>query len=165
MSFLTSIPFQNARDPLVLLKSYGALPYGCSSHLCNRFLISSLCRWQCLKSVGTCTDPGTGVVWLRDLLPFTILTARVLSFGYEANASTFFGDGSADRFQQHALTLIAELEAIRAISSAAERPRIFLCHDLGGILVKKALAHSATQTSKKLNTDTPSIYLHVASFS
>lgn len=85
------------------------------------------------------------------MLPFTILTARVLSFGYEANAATFFGDVSADRIQQHAHTLVAELEAVRALSSTAERPIIFVCHGLGGILVKKALAHSATQTSKNVD--------------
>lgn len=90
-------------------------------------------------------------MWLRDLLPSTILTARVWSFGYEAKASTFFGDGSADRIQQHAHTLVAELEAVRALSSTAECPIMFVCHGLGGILVKKALAHSATQTSKNVD--------------
>lgn len=99
----------------------------------------------------TWTDSTTGIIWLTDLLPFTILTARVLSFGYEANAATFFGDGSADRIQQHAHTLVAELEAVRALSDATERPIIFVCHGLGGILVKKALAHSATQTSKNVD--------------
>ena len=37
-------------------------------------------------------DPGTGVLCLRDLLPLIIRTAHVLSFGYEASASAFFGE-------------------------------------------------------------------------
>lgn len=50
----------------------------------------------------------------------------------------------------HAQTLVAELEAVRALSNARERPIIFICHGLGGILVKKALAYSATRTSNKV---------------
>lgn len=97
------------------------------------------------------THPQTGTVWLRDLLPFKILPSRILLFGYKADVLTFFGDDSANRILQHAHTLVAELEAVRALSNSAERPIIFVCHGLGGIIAKKALAYSATQTSKKVD--------------
>lgn len=57
------------------------------------------------------------------------------------------GDGSADRLQQHAHTLVADIQADRSLESCTERPIIFLCHGLGGILVKRALVYSSSRTS------------------
>lgn len=76
--------------------------------------------------------------------------ARVLTYGYNAEATAFYGSGSADRIQQHAHTLVAELQADRALEGRSQRPIIFLCHGLGGILVKKALAYSSSRMSKNL---------------
>ena len=100
--------------------------------------------------IGAWTDSSTGVLWLRDFLPIESLCARVLSYGYQADTLSFFGGGSTDRVLHYAHTLIAELEADRAIEIALERPIIFICHGLGGIVVKKALAYSAGRTSRKV---------------
>ncbi|MDI1487218.1 MAG: hypothetical protein OHK93_006487 [Ramalina farinacea] len=97
------------------------------------------------------TDPRTGTLWLRDLLPKNLDVARVLTFGYKANVSLFYGNGSADRIQQHAHTLVAELQAHRSLEECSKRPIVFICHDLGGILVKKALAYSSTRTSNNVD--------------
>lgn len=96
------------------------------------------------------TDPGTRTLWLRDLLPDTLSAARVLTFGYNANSKSFYGHSSAERIQQHAQTLVADLQADRALENCLKRPIVFICHGLGGILVKKALAYSSTRTSKHI---------------
>ena len=95
-------------------------------------------------------DQGTGVFWPKDLLPLNDLGARVLTFGYDASVSSFFGGGGSDRILGHAHTLVADLEARRSIDNASERPIIFVCHGIGGILVKRALVYSASRISKKV---------------
>lgn len=52
-----------------------------------------------------------------------------------------------DKVQGHATTLVADLEAERSLTNASRRPLIFVCHGLGGIIVKCALVHSASRTS------------------
>jgi hypothetical protein len=96
------------------------------------------------------TDAETGILWLRDFLPKAIPVARVLTFGYDASASSFYGAGWADTIQTYAHTLVASLQADRSIEGCDHRPIIFVCHGLGGILVKKALAYSASRTSAQV---------------
>ena len=96
------------------------------------------------------THPKENILWLRDILPDSLNVARVLTFGYNANSKSFYGHSSADRIQQHAQTLVADLQADRALENCHQRPIVFICHGLGGILVKKALAYSSTRTSQRI---------------
>lgn len=46
---------------------------------------------------------------------------------------------------------MSRLQADRGLTDTGQRPLIFICHGFGGIVVKKALAYSATQVSKKVS--------------
>jgi hypothetical protein len=100
--------------------------------------------------IQTWTDPGTGIFWLQDFLPKAVKVARVLTYGYEASASSIFSAGAAETIQKHAHTFVASLQADRSIEGCDHRPIIFVCHGLGGVLVKKALAYSASRTSAQV---------------
>ncbi|KAF3397270.1 Nephrocystin-3 [Talaromyces pinophilus] len=71
--------------------------------------------------------------WLRDLLPLDI-PVRVLAFAYGDTHQSIFGS---------AQTLLQDLWSQRDTDERRERPIIFICHGLGGIIVKKALILSS----------------------
>ena len=67
---------------------------------------------------------------------------------YEYNAHTLVpGRGNDDQLMSLAATFISELVAERQQANALSRPLIFLCHGVGGLLVKRALAFSFSQSS------------------
>ncbi|KAF2266734.1 ribonuclease-like protein p/mrp subunit [Lojkania enalia] len=98
----------------------------------------------------TWTTSETQKFWLGDpdLLPSNLKRSRILTFGYNGAVYALLGKASSDRILQHAQTLVAELVADRELEDATQRPIIFICHSLGGIIVKRALAYSASRTSK-----------------
>lgn len=95
-------------------------------------------------------DLESETLWLRDFLPKDIPVARVLTFGYDSSAASFYSAGCADTIQQHAHTLVASLQADRLLTGCDHRPIVFVCHGLGGVLVKKALSYSASRTSARV---------------
>ncbi|KAI0392751.1 hypothetical protein F5Y17DRAFT_342997 [Xylariaceae sp. FL0594] len=101
-------------------------------------------------SVEAWTDPDTGINWLRDLLPKRIKSARILAYGYDASPALFLANGASATVQRGAECLVQELYADRRFSGTTRRPIIFLCHGLGGIVVKKSLVYSSTRTAGKI---------------
>ncbi|KAH6667985.1 hypothetical protein B0J14DRAFT_175839 [Halenospora varia] len=104
-------------------------------------------------AIKTWTAEAENICWLQhpQFLPKYVKRARVLAWGYNANISSLTGRStSSDRVLQHAQTLIAQLHADRDLEDATDRPIIFLCHSLGGIIVKRALAYSASRSSSKI---------------
>ncbi|TRX98049.1 hypothetical protein FHL15_001259 [Xylaria flabelliformis] len=92
--------------------------------------------------------------WLGDpdMLPRDVKNSRIMTYRYPASVATMLGGTSSDRILQHAQTMIAELVADRELEDATERPIIFVCHSLGGIIVKRqALVYSASRTGRHIN--------------
>ncbi|KAI0440580.1 hypothetical protein F4803DRAFT_577497 [Xylaria telfairii] len=77
-------------------------------------------------------------LWLRDLLPWDLPEARVLTFGYD---SSFLFQGAKADISGFALQLLESIRQLHRSNKAEEaegnRQVIFICHDLGGIIFKQ----------------------------
>lgn len=84
--------------------------------------------------------------WPTDLLPESLRDARanILVYGYNADVySKRHGANPSDNFiYMHAQTLVTSLTHYRKDEKATYNPIIWVCHSLGGILVKRALLYS-----------------------
>lgn len=89
---------------------------------------------------------SNGVFWPLDLLPAALKGSRVniLVYGYNADVYSRTNDRSAsDNFiHQHAQTLVTSLTLFRKGEGTFKNAIIWVCHSLGGILVKRALLYS-----------------------
>jgi hypothetical protein len=90
------------------------------------------------------TWTADGKLWLRDFLPRRLPRARILIFGYNSNVA--FETSTAGVIEQ-AENLLNRLKSRRA--NAPNRPLIFICHSLGGIVAKRALVHSRLDSTYK----------------
>ncbi|KAF8860799.1 hypothetical protein BDZ45DRAFT_713533 [Acephala macrosclerotiorum] len=92
---------------------------------------------------------SNGKCWLGDpeFLPKRLPQSRVLTWGY--NATVVGKTTSTERVMHHAHTLIASLCADREFERASDRPIIFVCHSLGGNLVKRALAYAESRSGTR----------------
>ncbi|KAB5511470.1 hypothetical protein GE09DRAFT_1270301, partial [Coniochaeta sp. 2T2.1] len=80
--------------------------------------------------------------WPQALLPSKLPTARVLTFGYDAYVADWRGVVSRNRIGNHAWSLLTSLANYREESDTNERPIIFVCHSLGGLVCEDALVRS-----------------------
>ncbi|KAI9714206.1 MAG: hypothetical protein M1812_006427 [Candelaria pacifica] len=75
-------------------------------------------------------------LWLRDFLPIDIPDSRVLTYGYSLSSG---GTISKGNLLHAAQGLLDRLSRLREGKSNRDRPIIFVCHGLGGLVVRKAL--------------------------
>lgn len=80
-----------------------------------------------------------GVFWPRDFLRDDLKKARIVSWGYDANIANAFSYASKESLFGHANTLLNDLARLRR---GITRSIIFVCHSLGGLVVKEALITS-----------------------
>ncbi|KAI9764543.1 MAG: hypothetical protein M1840_008369 [Geoglossum simile] len=79
---------------------------------------------------------SNGKMWLKDFLTKKLQTARILLFGYNANVAF---QTSAAGVREQAENLLNRLNGKRRMQDAMDRPIIFICYSLGGLIVKRAL--------------------------
>ncbi|XMA11951.1 hypothetical protein WAI453_004742 [Rhynchosporium graminicola] len=84
----------------------------------------------------TWTDEETSYFWLRDSLPKEFPGARIFSFGYRSKVAFTLDTGD---FESLAEDLLEDVYDTRISEEDKRRPLIFVCHSMGGIVVKKAL--------------------------
>ena len=77
-----------------------------------------------------------GKLWLRDFLPTDLPSARIMTHGYN---STVAFSNSVARIEDKALEFLNRLSLKRNAVRSKARPIVFICHSLGGLVVKKAL--------------------------
>ncbi|KFY32742.1 hypothetical protein V495_08780 [Pseudogymnoascus sp. VKM F-4514 (FW-929)] len=89
--------------------------------------------------MNTWTDKD-GHLWLRDSLPSHIPRARIMTFGYDS--SILLGK-SRMTINDFAVDLTNRLEDERQQHQELNRPLIFICHSLGGVVFKEFLVFIA----------------------
>ncbi|KAL9585984.1 MAG: hypothetical protein Q9212_001203 [Teloschistes hypoglaucus] len=87
----------------------------------------------------TWTDQD-GHMWLRDTLPRNLPHSRIWTYGYD---SAVAWSGSVSGIQDFARDLLERLLGIQTAAGQPERPQIFICHSLGGIVIKRALVSAS----------------------
>ncbi|KAF7115826.1 hypothetical protein CNMCM5793_003466 [Aspergillus hiratsukae] len=92
------------------------------------------------------------VFWPADLLPGLLepCKVRILTYGYNANVTAFTDGASKDHIHQHAETLASTLAANRNLRNCPDRPIIWVCHSLGGLVVKRALIYCRSVSNEKI---------------
>jgi hypothetical protein len=88
---------------------------------------------------------SSGHFWLRDSLPEEVPGARIFSYGYPANVFFSLEKG---RIDDHASVLLDELKYMRRTAEEQRRPIVFICHSMGGIVVKKVSPPLRSSTRK-----------------
>ena len=85
-------------------------------------------------------------VWLRDFAPEDIPQARFITYGYDTSVTT---SDSNQGIRELAHTLLDGLANFRLRTQTQERLLVFVCHSLGGVVLKEALVISSRETGWK----------------
>lgn len=90
---------------------------------------------------------------MRDLFHQTHRGTRALVCEYDVQRLLEPGSSASNGIYEEAVALLNHLVAHRSLEDADDaerRPIIFVCHELGGLLVKRALAYSYSRKDRRL---------------
>ncbi|KAI9851909.1 MAG: hypothetical protein M1830_006840, partial [Pleopsidium flavum] len=90
---------------------------------------------------------ATSKMWLRDLLPGSapFERSRIMTFGYN---STLVDKKSNDRLRDWADELLRQVGYVRSSAEEQERPIVFICHSMGGLVGREAMVRLNTVPNK-----------------
>ncbi|KAK4206997.1 hypothetical protein QBC37DRAFT_104982 [Rhypophila decipiens] len=87
------------------------------------------------------THERTKFMWLTDYLPEQFPKARIFTYAY--NSGVWF-NGSTKTIEQESVNLLTYLDH----KVEQDRPLIFICHSMGGILLKAAMVKANNERKK-----------------
>lgn len=93
---------------------------------------------------------ASGVFWPQDLLPKDLPTARIMTFGYDADVVGIVKTAGSNTLRDHGKSLANDLGMRRARSNSIMRPLIFVAHSLGGLVVEQV--RDLNRSVKSINT-------------
>lgn len=97
-------------------------------------------------ALGSFRSPDDTTVWLRDFAPNDITRARYITYGY--NTVVVASDDNQG-VHELAHTQLDRLVIFRQRTQTQQRPLLFVCHNLGGVVLKEALVMSSKATDEK----------------
>jgi hypothetical protein len=97
-------------------------------------------------AVGSFRSMDGMCVWLRDFAPQDISRARFITYGY--NTAVIASNNNQGVYEL-ARTLLDGLANFRQRTQTQHRPLLFVCHSLGGIVLKEALVMASKATEAK----------------
>ncbi|RGP76056.1 hypothetical protein FLONG3_5447 [Fusarium longipes] len=104
-------------------------------------------KGDCLK---TWKAEGEIEPWPKTLLPLELGTVRILTYSYDSTVTGKQDAPSQNRISNHAQNLLAALATLRQNDDTSERPIIFVCHSLGGLVCQDALVASQERHQQHL---------------
>jgi hypothetical protein len=100
----------------------------------------------CGHALGSFRSANGLSVWPRDFAPEDIPRARFVVYGYE---TAFDASYSTQGVRELAHTLLDGLAIFRRRTQTQQRPLLFVCHSLGGVVLKEALVISSKAAYKE----------------
>lgn len=81
-------------------------------------------------------DRSKRYTWLEEFLPIAMPKARIFVYGYNADVFSFTDGRAKDAIQDAAQNLLEALRKQR--EEVGSRQEMFICHSMGGLIVKQA---------------------------
>ncbi|KAG8358018.1 hypothetical protein FVEN_g3950 [Fusarium venenatum] len=88
--------------------------------------------------------------WHETLLPTKVPNARILTFGYDAYVTNWKSVMSQSTIGNHSMNLLTAVATFRENDDTNNRPIIFVCHSLGGLVCEDALSMAQTRPEQHL---------------